>query len=106
MVFILNKQKQPLAMTSNVKARRLLKQSKAVVHRMVPFVIRLKDNNAISEQGVELRLDPGAKTTGICINEHKKVMHFVVSTGSGLMPIYKLTMEQLRRANDRANSNR
>jgi len=54
-------------MTSNVNARRLLKTNKAVVHRMVPFVIRLKNNNTISEQSVELRFDPGAKTTGMCI---------------------------------------
>lgn len=54
-------------MTSNVNARRLLKTNKAVVHRMVPFVIRLKNNNTISDQSVELRLDPGAKTTGMCI---------------------------------------
>lgn len=67
MVFVLNQHKQPLAMTSNVNARKLLKQNKAVVHRMVPFVIRLKNNNTISEQSVELRLDPGAKTTGMCI---------------------------------------
>jgi len=54
-------------MVSNAKARRLLKQNKAVVHRMVPFVIRLKNNNIVSNQAVELRLDPGAKTTGVCI---------------------------------------
>lgn len=67
MVFVLNKNKKPLAMTSNAKARKLLKDNKAIVHRMIPFVIRLKDNNTISNQSVELRLDPGAKTTGVCI---------------------------------------
>lgn len=67
MVFVLNKHKQPLAMTTNAKARRLLKDKKAVVHRVYPFVIRLKDNNTISSQSLELRLDPGAKTTGVCV---------------------------------------
>jgi len=43
MVFVLDKTKTPLAPTTEAKARILLKKGKAVVHKMFPFTIRLKD---------------------------------------------------------------
>ncbi|HIP41715.1 MAG TPA: hypothetical protein EYG90_04265 [Campylobacterales bacterium] len=39
MVFVLSKDKTPLAPTNRAKARLLLKQNKAVVHKMFPFTI-------------------------------------------------------------------
>jgi 5-methylcytosine-specific restriction endonuclease McrA len=47
----------------------LLSDGKAVVHRMVPFVIRLKVEATAEPKEYELRLDPGAKTTGVCITD-------------------------------------
>ena len=44
MVFVLSKNKTPLAPTSEAKARILLKKGKAVVHKVYPFTIRLKEN--------------------------------------------------------------
>jgi len=44
MVFVLSRNKTPLAPTREAKARILLKEGKAVVHKVYPFTIRLKEN--------------------------------------------------------------
>ncbi len=66
MVFVLDKHKQPLMPCTPKRARLLLAQGRAVVHRIKPFVIRLKDRRALDSvlQPVVLKLDPGSKTTG------------------------------------------
>jgi 5-methylcytosine-specific restriction endonuclease McrA len=54
---------------SEKRARLLLQRGRAVIHRQVPLVIRLKDRRR--EQGtlqqVVLKLDPGSQTTGIAL---------------------------------------
>lgn len=68
-VFVLDKHGTPLQPTTPARARRLLTQGRAVVHRHTPFVIRLK-NRTVEEssvQGVELGIDPGSKHTGMAI---------------------------------------
>jgi hypothetical protein len=70
MVFVLNKDKTPLTPCHPAKARWLLNQGFAVVHRRFPFAIRLKEqiqNPEIKEY--VLKFDPGAKTTGVAIVE-------------------------------------
>lgn len=51
------------------RARLLLARGRAVVHRVVPFVIRLKDRRVQEStlQEVALKLDPGSKHTGITL---------------------------------------
>lgn len=68
-VFVLDRQKQPLMPCSQKRARLLLAHKRAVVHRLVPFTIRLKDRKreASAVQAVVLKLDPGSKTTGIAL---------------------------------------
>ena len=69
MVFVLDKHKKPLMPCSEKRARLLLKKGRAVVHRLHPFTIRLKDR-ALEEsvvQPLKLKIDPGAKTTGIAV---------------------------------------
>ncbi|WP_327672449.1 MULTISPECIES: RNA-guided endonuclease IscB [unclassified Streptomyces] len=68
-MFVLDKHGYPLQPTSPARARKLLKQGRAVVARHTPFVIRLKDRTvALSEvDGVELGIDPGSKYTGIAV---------------------------------------
>lgn len=44
MVFVLDKSKKPLDMITNAEARILLKNKQAVVDKVYPFTIRLKDN--------------------------------------------------------------
>jgi 5-methylcytosine-specific restriction endonuclease McrA len=68
-VFVLDKRKQPLMPCSEKRARLLLSRHRAVVHRMVPFTIRLKDRTVQESviQHTVLKVDPGSKTTGMAL---------------------------------------
>src|ERR1700719_1898653 len=69
MVFVLDKHKKPLMPCTPKKARLLLSRGRAVVHRLYPFVIRLKDRRVEESalQPIALKLDPGSRTTGIAL---------------------------------------
>ena len=76
-VFVLNKNKQPLDPTTPQKARKLLKKQKAVIHKMEPFTIRLKElKHVIVPQPREYRLkiDYGSRYTGIAILRGEEVL--------------------------------
>ena len=68
-VFVLDTRKQPLMPCSEKRARLLLGKHRAVVHRLVPFTIRLKDRTRQegAVQPTVLKVDPGSKTTGIAL---------------------------------------
>lgn len=66
-VFVLDTNKQPLMPCRPARARQLLKNGRAAVFRRRPFTIILKDRAGGDTQPVELRIDPGSKTTGIAI---------------------------------------
>jgi len=68
-VFVLDTRKSPLMPCSEKRARLLLRKQRAVVHRLIPFTIRLKDRTR-QESAVQptvLKVDPGSKTTGIAL---------------------------------------
>ena len=69
MVFVLDKQKKPLMPCTPRRARLLLTRKRAVVHRLSPFTIRLKDRSVQESalQPVVLKIDPGSKTTGLAL---------------------------------------
>ncbi len=69
MVFVLDRRKKPLMPCTPKRARLLLERRRAVVHRLKPFVIRLKDRRVEDSvrQPVALKLDPGSKTTGMTL---------------------------------------
>jgi 5-methylcytosine-specific restriction endonuclease McrA len=56
------------------RARALLRKGRAVVVRQAPFVIRMKDRTrAASEvKGVQLRIDPGSRGTGLVLTDEKE----------------------------------
>lgn len=59
-------------MISHAKARILLKNKQAVVHKIYPFTIRLKDNSCVSNDKIyTVKVDPGSKHTGIAIVDNK-----------------------------------
>lgn len=81
MVFVLDRKKRPLMPCTEKRARKLLAEGRAVVHRLVPFVIRLKDR--ATEQAIlqplKLKIDPGYEVTGISavrVEEGKEVVIF------------------------------
>lgn len=69
MVFVLDRQKSPLMPCTEKRARQLLERGRAVVHKVFPFTIRLKDRTVEESelQPLRLKLDPGAKATGFAV---------------------------------------
>jgi RRXRR protein len=69
MVFVLDKRKRPLMECTPKRARLLLARGRAVVHRVQPFVIRLRDRRVEESvlQQVVLKIDPGSRTTGLAL---------------------------------------
>jgi len=70
-VFVLDKRKNPLMPCSEKRARLLLARGRAVVVRVYPFTIRLKDRLGGDVQPVRVKIDPGSKTTGIAVVREK-----------------------------------
>lgn len=66
-VFVLGKSGEALMPCHPARAREMLRQGRAVIHRRYPFVIRLKDRKAGGVQPTAIKLDPGATTTGIAV---------------------------------------
>ena len=72
MVFVLDKSKKPLNMITNAEARILLRNKLAVIHKIYPFTIRLRDNSCVSkDRAYTVKIDPGSRTTGIAITDDK-----------------------------------
>ncbi len=69
-VFVLGKDGKPLMPCSEKRARLLLDKNRAVVKRVKPFVIQLKDRDQTNceLQNLEVKIDPGSKFTGICLS--------------------------------------
>ncbi len=66
-VFVLDKKKRPLMPCHPARARELLRRGEAVVHRLIPFTIRLKTRDSGDVEPMRVLLDPGSKTTGIAV---------------------------------------
>lgn len=75
MVFVLDKNKKALSPTTNARARELLAHGKAVVHKVYPFIIRLKESKSCN-QTYSIKLDPGANVTGGAIVDEEKAFFF------------------------------
>ncbi len=75
-VFVLAKGGEPLMPCHPARARELLAGGRAVVARRAPFTIRLRQRTRADSavEGVQLRLDPGSKATGIALtDEHHRI---------------------------------
>jgi 5-methylcytosine-specific restriction endonuclease McrA len=67
-VAVIDQNRRPLAPTSEVRARLLLKGGKAAVFRRAPFTILLKRVvEEVQVPDLRLKLDPGARKTGVAI---------------------------------------
>lgn len=77
MVFVIDKNKKPLAPCHEARARKLLSNKKATVYRRFPFTIILK---RVVEGDVEpctLKIDPGSRHTGISIICRNRVLFLI-----------------------------
>lgn len=74
-VFVLDTDKRPLDPIHPGIARHLLNAGKAAVFRKYPFTLILKEARPDAPvQSLELKLDPGSKTTGIAIKQGNKII--------------------------------
>ena len=108
-VFVLDANKQPLSPTHPARARKLLKQGKAAVFRTYPFTIILR--KTVGDPGNELhriKLDPGAKVTGIAlVNERTCTVVWAAElTHRGDMIRQKLSFRRVVRRNRRNRKTR
>ena len=70
MVIALDRHKKPLGVITERRARKLMKQRRACACRCMPFVLIIKDVDARDCREIpacRIRIDPGAKYTGIAI---------------------------------------
>jgi 5-methylcytosine-specific restriction endonuclease McrA len=69
-VFVLDTDKRPMTPCSPARARQLMKQGKAAVYRRFPFILILKEAKPDAVvKPLTVKLDPGAKVTGIAITD-------------------------------------
>lgn len=73
-VLVLDTNKKPLTPCTPGIARSLLKAEKAAVFRRFPFTIILKKEVTATPEPIELKLDPGSKTTGIALVQGDQVL--------------------------------
>ncbi len=73
-VFVLDTNRKPLNPCRPITARKLLDAGKAAVFRRYPFTIILKKEVIATPEPIELKLDPGSKTTGIALKQGDKVL--------------------------------
>ncbi|NEQ75623.1 MAG: transposase [Okeania sp. SIO2C9] len=66
-VFVLDKNKKQCNPVHPAAARKLLTEGKAAVFRQYPFTIILKDESTDEIKQLRIKIDPGAKTTGLAI---------------------------------------
>ncbi|MFI5545227.1 RNA-guided endonuclease IscB [Streptomyces sp. NPDC051815] len=72
-VFVLAKGGEPLMPCHPARARALLRSGRAAVARRVPFTIRLTQRTRAESAvaGVQLRIDPGSRTTGMAVTDEQ-----------------------------------
>eukprot|EP01025_Chloroclados_australasicus_P009084 TRINITY_DN1347_c0_g4_i1.p1 TRINITY_DN1347_c0_g4~~TRINITY_DN1347_c0_g4_i1.p1 ORF type:complete len:442 (+),score=19.87 TRINITY_DN1347_c0_g4_i1:243-1568(+) len=77
-VLVVDKKGKQLMPTHPARARELLREKKAKVARRYPFTIRLTERIGGYTQPLELKFDPGSKTTGTAMVLHGKTQTKVV----------------------------
>jgi 5-methylcytosine-specific restriction endonuclease McrA len=73
-VFVLDTNRQLLAPCHPARARELLRKGKAAVYRRYPFTIILKRAVEADPAPVQLKVDPGSKTTGMVLVQEGRVV--------------------------------
>lgn len=99
-VFVLDSSQKALNPTHPARARKLLKTGKAAVFKRYPFTIILKEEVVEpSNQELRIKIDPGARTTGLAILQNETVLWAAELTHRGFQIRDALTSRrQLRRS--------
>jgi 5-methylcytosine-specific restriction endonuclease McrA len=97
-VFVIDTNKQMLNPVHPGEARCLLSQGKAAVFRRYPFTIILQEEAESEIKPLQLKIDPGSKTTGLAILNGSKVIWAAELTHRGqAIKNALLSRRQLRR---------
>ena len=75
MVYVLNMRGEPLMPCSPAKARKLLKEKKAIVKYKEPFTIQLKVASGENRQPITLGVDPGYTYVGLSASTEKAELY-------------------------------
>ncbi|MET9255662.1 RNA-guided endonuclease IscB [Streptomyces sp. NPDC003717] len=103
-MFVLSREGRPLMPCHPARARELLRRGRAAVARRVPFTIRLRDRKRADSEvaGVQLRIDPGSKGTGLALTDEKQE---VDDKGGGVVVVRRgLFSVELRHRGDRISA--
>lgn len=71
-VFVLDHERMPLSPCHSARARQMLRDGKAAVYRRYPFTIILKERIGGDTQPLQIKFDPGSKTTGVALVQENK----------------------------------
>ena len=82
-VFVLDTNRVPQEPVHPAEARRLLSDGKAAVLKRFPFTIILKEAKQSQPEPVQIKFDPGSKTTGIALVQNGKVIFAAELTHRG-----------------------
>ena len=107
MVIVLDKNKRPLGFTSEKRAKQMLSNGDAVVHCIMPFVIRhkAKDSRQCDKHEFRIKLDPGSGTTGIAITDLDGNVYFKMNlVHKGQQIVMALTARSAIRGNRRSRN--
>lgn len=75
LVYVLNQNGKPLMPCSSSKARKLLKENKAKVVKIEPFVIQLLHGSSGYKQEITLGVDAGSKVIGLSATTKSKELY-------------------------------
>jgi 5-methylcytosine-specific restriction endonuclease McrA len=94
-VFVLDRKQASLMPCSEKRARKLLANGRARVHRLLPFAIRLVDRSATecAFQPLTIKLDPGSRTTGMALvreNATRDATTAEVGTTANVLHLFEL----------------
>lgn len=106
-VFVIDQNHQPRNPIHPALARRLLKLKAAAVYRMYPFTLVLKrDIKALPLKPVRVKIDPGAKTTGLALLQNNVIIWKAELTHQGFAIRESLTARRAIRRNRRHRKTR
>ena len=105
-VYVINKNGQPLMPCKPRKARKLLREGKAVVVKHEPFTIQLKYGSAGYKQPVTLGIDTGSVHIGASASTEKQELYAsetIMRSGDGKASIVRLLAKRLELRRSRRN---
>lgn len=105
-VLVIDAIQKPLNPCTPGVARNLLKAGKAAVFRRYPFVIILKKVVDAEPEPMQLKLDPGSKTTGIALLQKQALVFGAELSHRGQQIKYALLTRQSLRRGRRARKTR